>query len=65
MAANRLDGTNGRTMIRLLVTLLLAVPTGGCVSRMINERDDAFCQSKGTNPGSQPYLQCRLQKAVH
>lgn len=51
-------------MIRLLLVLLLAVSTGGCVSRMLNERDDAYCKSKGTTPGSQAYFQCRLQRAV-
>jgi len=51
-------------MIRLLVAMLMVASTSGCVSRMLNERDDAYCQSKGNTPGSKAYFQCRLHKAV-
>lgn len=51
-------------MIRLLLVLLLASSTAGCVSKMLNDRDDAYCKAKGTTPGSKPYFQCRLKKAV-
>jgi hypothetical protein len=52
-------------MIRLLLAMMLIASTGGCTSRMIIERDDAYCQSKGTKPGSQAYFQCRLKEAIH
>ena len=52
-------------MIRALLSISLIVLTSGCTSRRLNERDDAYCQSKGTEPGSKAYFQCRLKKAIH
>lgn len=52
-------------MVRLVLAVLLTVSTSGCTSRMINERDDAYCQSQGTKPGSKAYFQCRLKQAIN
>lgn len=52
-------------MIRLFAAVLLIVSTGGCTSRMITERDDAYCKAQGTEPGSKAYFQCRLKQAVN
>ncbi|MBN9585976.1 MAG: hypothetical protein J0G34_11355 [Afipia sp.] len=52
-------------MTRLLVAVLLIASTGGCTSRMINERHDATCKAQGTEPGSKAYFQCRLKQAVN
>jgi len=52
-------------MIRVLFAMLLMASTSGCTSRMITERDDAYCQSKGTKPGSKAYFQCRLKEAIN
>lgn len=64
MASRSVRLTNGPATIRLLVAMLMVASTSGCVSRMLNERDDAYCQSKGNTPGSKAYFQCRLHKAV-
>lgn len=52
-------------VIRALLSISLVILMSGCTSRMINERDDAYCQSKGNTPGSKAYFQCRLKKAIH
>ncbi|MBN9580257.1 MAG: hypothetical protein J0G37_01925 [Afipia sp.] len=52
-------------MIRVVLAVVLTVSIGGCTSRMIAERDDAYCQAQGTKPGSQAYFQCRLKQAIH
>lgn len=52
-------------MIRAFLAILLMVATSGCSSRMITERDDAYCQSKGHKPGSKAYFQCRLKEAIN
>lgn len=52
-------------MIRVLFVMLLMVSISGCTSRMITERDDAYCQSKGSKPGSKAYFQCRLKEAIN
>jgi len=51
-------------MIRVFFLLLLAFSATGCVSQMLTERDDAYCRSRGTTPGSKAYFQCRLNKAI-
>lgn len=51
-------------MIRVVLAVVLMVSIGGCTSRMIIERDDAYCQAQGTKPGTQAYFQCRLKEAV-
>ena len=52
-------------MMRLFVAFLLITSTGGCTSRMITERDDAYCKAQGKEPGSKAYFQCRLKQAVN
>lgn len=52
-------------MIRIFLLVLLAILANGCVSRMLAERDDAYCRSSGATPGSKAYFQCRLHEAIH
>lgn len=43
--------------------ILLAFLLAGCASRQeLAADDDATCQSYGVQPGSQAYVQCRMQR---
>jgi hypothetical protein len=44
--------------------ILLALLVAGCGAsrQQLAADDDATCQSYGTQPGSQAYVQCRMQR---
>lgn len=51
---------------RVCAVIALAVALSGCAeyqaerAQAMADNDDAQCQSYGAQPGSQPYIQCRM-----
>jgi len=50
-------------MKKSIIFILTACALAGCASRQeIATDDDATCRSYGAEPGSQAYIQCRMQR---
>jgi hypothetical protein len=64
-------GTEMKLGRRLLLVTVL-IPLSGCAGSIVGDaltgpeklaqQDDAYCRSLGVQPGSQPYVQCRLTR---